>query len=140
MNKLLPYERSILAAVSASLPEDMRALFDAQLSSINKVQRLLDWNEVEFYSKRWFKVRWPEEALFQDKAEFVLAQGVLNAGALTADVTVWAVGGHLFSIESPVSLKPFQETRNASFTVPNAANDGRQATASLRSAAPESRR
>ena len=122
MNVLLPFERRILTAVGASLDEPMRLLFDRQLQCINKVQRLLAWNEIEFYCMSWFKVRWPEAVLFQNKAEFVLGSGQLSADDETAQIHVWSVGGHVFSIESKTSLKPFRNVASVSFTLsPNAA-------------------
>jgi len=58
---LYPFESSILNGVGAALPESMSGAYTSQLRNINKVQRLLDWNEIEFYCMRFFKVRWPEE-------------------------------------------------------------------------------
>lgn len=89
--------------------------YSAQVDSINKVQRLLDWKEIEFYCMSWFKVRWPQEVLFQNHAEFVLGTGVLESGGITATVSVWAVGGHVFSLESDVPLKQFKSDKAVSF-------------------------
>lgn len=106
--KLLPFERRILASVGDSLPRRLREPFAAQLALINKVQRLLDWHEVAFYRMRWLRVRWPQEVLFDQREEFILGSGLLSAGALAASVSVWAVGGHVFSIEADSPLKAFR--------------------------------
>ncbi|WP_233151927.1 hypothetical protein, partial [Pelomonas sp. KK5] len=121
MALFLPFESAILGAVGSSLSDDLRGPFLEQMASINKVQRLLDWKEIEFYCMRWFKVRWPSNVLFDRREEFVLASGSLTAGAATATVKIWAVGGHVFSVESESSMKPFRSTENLSFVVAHAA-------------------
>ncbi|MFG6417072.1 hypothetical protein ACG02S_24560 [Roseateles sp. DC23W] len=62
MASLLPFEQAILRGIEVGLPVELRIKYSEQLAHINKVQRLLDWNEIEFYRMRWFKVRWPSEA------------------------------------------------------------------------------
>lgn len=114
-SSLYPFEISILNGVGAALPKSMSDPYTSQLRHINKVQRLLEWNEIEFYCMRYFKVRWPEESLFQNNGEFILGRGRITSGSLAADVAVWAVGGHVFSIESEASLKPFRSMQNVSF-------------------------
>lgn len=105
--QLLPFERLILDKVGAALPSRLQEPFAAQLQLINKVQRLLDWREVEFYRMHWFRVNWPQSVLFANREAFILGSGLLSAGALAAAVTVWAVGGHLFSIEADSPLKVY---------------------------------
>lgn len=75
--KLHSFEEVVLAAVGERLPEADRPRYLAQLRCINKVQRNLEWNQIEFYCMRFFKVRWPDEALFENRAEFVLTKGRL---------------------------------------------------------------
>ncbi|HSC82688.1 MAG TPA: hypothetical protein VLC30_03630, partial [Pseudomonas sp.] len=106
---LLPFERLILGQVAAALPARLREPLHAQIQLINKVQRLLDWREVEFYRMHWFRVNWPQSVLFANHEEFVLGSGLLTAGALAASVSVWATGGHLFAIEADSPLKAFRE-------------------------------
>lgn len=117
MAKLLPFESAILSKVGSSLSLEQSAQFAAQVAHINKVQRLLEWNEIEFYCTRWLKVRWPTEILFQDHGEFLLGSGTLRAPGISAPVSVWAVGGHVFSIESEVPLKPFRDATGISFAL-----------------------
>ena len=121
MVKLLPFENAILSKVGSSLPLEQRGQFAAQVAHINKVQRLLEWSEIEFYCMRWFKVRWPIAVLFQDHSAFVLGAGTLRAPGISAPVSVWAVGGHIFSIESEVPLKPFRTATDVSFVLAEAA-------------------
>lgn len=107
--RLLPFERLILARVGDALPAKLRQPLAEQIQLINKVQRLLDWREVEFYRMHWFRVNWPQSLLFDNREEFILGSGLLSAGALAAAVSVWAVGGHLFAIEADSPLKAFRE-------------------------------
>jgi hypothetical protein len=104
-----------LNEVGDKLPSLLKSAYTLQLQNINKVQRPLEWNEIEFYSMRFFRVRWPEDSLFHNKGELVLGRGKLSSGNLDADITVWAVGGHVFSIESETSLKPFRTLSNVTF-------------------------
>lgn len=114
-NQLYPFERAILAELGAALPPGVKESYSAQLRCINKVQRLLDWNEIEFYCMRFFRVRWPEQYLFLNKDEFILGTGEIGGDSLTADIAVWAVGGHVFSIESESPLKRFRSLSSVEF-------------------------
>jgi hypothetical protein len=107
-SRFLPFEQRVLTATWGMLNEAGRALFVEQVRSINKVQRLLDWREIEFYSMRWFKVHWPEEALFRERDEFELGTILLRGGDHRAKVTVWSVAGHLFQLQSPSPMKPLR--------------------------------
>ena len=121
VTKLLPFEKVILNAVGESLPESLKGLYKTQVGHVNKVQRLLAWNEIELYCMRWMKVRWPEESLFVDRNEFLLGSGVLTSTGTEVQVDVWAVGGHVFSIESKNSLKPFRDESEVSLTLSRSA-------------------
>ncbi len=112
-----------MSKVGSSLSPEQRDQLAAQVTHINKVQRLLDWNEIEFYCMRWFKVRWPTAVLFENHCEFVLGSGTLRAPDIVAPVKVWAAGGHIFSIESEVPLKSFRTATGVSF-VADAAQPG----------------
>jgi hypothetical protein len=104
-SKLLPFEVAILQAVARTLPERLSELLSQQLAVVNKVQRLLEWNEIEFYCMRWFKVRWPDHVLFPRRDEHSLAEVQCAFGGTEVPVTVWAVHGHVFSLESSTGLK-----------------------------------
>lgn len=121
MAVLLPVEESILRGIESSLPMAQRVRFSEQCARINKVQRLLDWNEIEFYCMCWFKVQWPAEVLFDDRSEFELGSGTLQTTTACAELKVWSVRGHVFSIESKTPLKPFRTATDASFVLAAAA-------------------
>ena len=57
-SKFLPFEAKIFEAIARALPSGPSELMSKQLAVVNKVQRLLEWNEIEFYCMRWFRVRW----------------------------------------------------------------------------------
>ncbi len=124
MAKLLPFEQTILNTVAAALPDGYCERFGEQVAQINKVQRLLEWNEIEFYCMRWFKVHWSPDVLFPQHEELELASGRLQTSDAAASIKVWAVGGHVFSIESDSSLKPFRAATDASFVLASAAQPG----------------
>ena len=117
MARLLPFEQTILRTVEAVLPPEQRAKYSEQVAHINKVQRLLEWNEIEFYCKRWFKIQWPPDLLFGNRSEFELGSGTLTASGASARVKVWSVGGHVFSIESHKPLKAFCTAEDAAFVL-----------------------
>lgn len=117
MTQLLPFERLVLEGVGSALPEALRPRYAQQLAHINKVQRLLDWREIEFFCMRWFRVRWPEGLLFENRAEFELGAGLLRTPGAEQRVRVWAVGGHVFSIEAEQGLKPWAQARDLSFSL-----------------------
>lgn len=102
--ELLPFERGLLDVAATVLHPSDAALLAKQMVCINRVQRLLDWKEIEFYCMRWFRVQWPENVLFARREEFRLANVLCKFGSKEAVVDVWAVGGHVFSLESPVGF------------------------------------
>lgn len=117
MSALLPFETTILSVIGAALPVELRDKYLEQVQNINKIQRLLQWHTIEFYCMRWFKVRWPEATLFSDDSEFILGSGQLSAGNCSAPITVWATGGHVFSIESEQPLVQFKAHSQVQFSL-----------------------
>jgi hypothetical protein len=124
----LPFERAILLSVHNALPSPMAMRFAGQVGSINKIQRLLEWREIEFYSMRWFKVAWPEQFFFADRSEFRLARVTLALPSANQFVDVFSVGGHLFCLESDRPMKPLRrlEVTVASVEVPPEASRAAQ--------------
>ena len=110
--RFLPVEQQVLTATWEMLNPKGRSLLLEQVRSINRIQRLLEWNEIEFYSMRWFRVRWPEEALFRERDEFELGTVLVRCGDLRAKITVWSVGGHVFQLQSPSPLRPLRAERD----------------------------
>ena len=103
--KFLPYEKQILTAVANALPLAENQQFVDQIECVNKVQRLLEWNEVEFYCMHWFKVRWPERVLFARRDEFQIASVECAFGESVVPVKILVTAGHVFSLEAKQGLK-----------------------------------
>jgi hypothetical protein len=107
--QFLPFEQHVLSATWRLLNEKGRALFVEQVKRINKIQRPLDWREINFYSMHWFKLKkWPEEVLFRERDEFELGTVLLRTEKHRVKVTVWSVGGRLFQLHSPSAMKPLR--------------------------------
>ena len=110
------FEVVCLEAIYEAMPKASGELFAAQVRGVNKIQRLLDWKEIEFYSMRWFKVHWPQSALFSNHNEIKLASVHLEAGGADYSITVWAVAGHVFTLESRVPMKPLNRVTDLNVT------------------------
>ncbi len=97
--RFLPFEKAVLTAVHAALPDPAASLMAGQIGSINRIQRLLEWREIEFYCMRWFRVAWQEAVKFPARGEFELARVTLSAPHDRFRISVLAVGGIAFSLE-----------------------------------------
>jgi hypothetical protein len=100
-----PVEQSILNAVALALPPDQQDKIQRQIASVNRVQRILDWTEINLYCARRGKVAWPIDALFKNEGEFELAKVSYSTGGATFETIVWCVGGHVFSLVTRPSIK-----------------------------------
>jgi hypothetical protein len=110
--KFLPFERAILEAVHGALPAAPAQLLRDQVACMNKVQRLLEWNEIELYCMHWFKVHWPEHLRFTNREEIKLATVTITTESASQEITVWAVAGRLFSLESTLPMKPLRRSKD----------------------------
>jgi hypothetical protein len=100
--KLNPIEMRVIEAVAAALPQESAALLRIQVSLINKVQRIDQDREVDFYHIENGKPTFPDTALFPNRTEeFELAKVHLNdvATGHQSKATVSLVKGRLFCIE-----------------------------------------
>ena len=102
-----PVERIILDAVAESVPVEMQPKIRRQIESINLVQRILDWTEINLYCDHLGKVRWPAEAKFDNDGEFELAKASYSVAGRDFETTIWCVGGHIFSLITRPSIKPY---------------------------------
>lgn len=101
---LLPFEVQLLQAVARALDAPTGELLWAQVQAINGVKRPLDWRRIEFRCRRLLFERWPAQVLFARRERFRLAQVECRFGAKPASIAVWADGGHVTALESPVGL------------------------------------
>jgi hypothetical protein len=95
-------ETRIIDAVAAALPKDAASVLRSQVSLVNKVQRIDQDREVDFYHMEKGKPTFPDTALFPNRAdEFEIARVHLTdiETGHQSEVTVSLVKGHLFCIE-----------------------------------------
>jgi len=101
-SKLNPIETRVIDAIAAALPEDSAALLRTQVSLINKVQRIDQDREVDFYHMEKGKPTFPDSALFPNRAEELEMARVHLTDVVTGHqtkATVSLVKGRLFCIE-----------------------------------------
>lgn len=104
-------ETIVLESVRSCLDSCIAELWDQQVRAINKVQRLPEGVEVNFYRMKNGRPSFDEGLAFPNKAvELLVAKVKLelpNMGKLTANV--WCVKGFVFSIEYEGSVSYFEE-------------------------------
>lgn len=104
-------ERLVLSCVRERLPSSLAELWDRQVQAINKVQRLPEGVEVNFYRMKGGRPSFDEELSFPNKTTELLIAKVRvelpDMGKLTAKV--WCVKGFLFCIEYEGSVSYFEE-------------------------------
>lgn len=110
--RLSDLERRILACVRARLDAPLIALWDKQVETINKIQRLPEGVEVNFYRIKGGRPTFDPEVAFPNKAEELqlakLEVRLTNAPQKLV-ARVWCVKGFLFSIEYDGSASYFDE-------------------------------
>src|SRR5438552_3158389 len=72
--KWTPWESQVLAGLSGSLAAQHRAVLQAQIDAITKVQRIVGWTEIDFYVMRRGRVCLIGVPTFSDQCEFRLAK------------------------------------------------------------------
>ena len=111
-SRLSRVEKAVLECVRGELDEDMLKLWDAQLQAINKIQRLPEGVEVNFYRMKSGRPSFPRDLSFPNKTkELLLAKVRIEALDLRGELNarVWCVEGFLFSIEYEGSVSYFEE-------------------------------
>lgn len=111
-SKLSALESLILHSVRDRLNEDEVILWDKQVSAINKVQRLPEGIEVNFYRMKGGSPCFDEALAFDNKAEELkLATIQIRVPNVqeTLSASVWCVKGFVFSIEYKGSVNYFEE-------------------------------
>lgn len=111
-SQLSSIEKAILNCVRGKLDGELLTLWDGQVQAIDKVQRLPEGVETNFYRMHKGRPSFPAELAFLNKTEELLLARVRvevpdMKGALNAKV--WCVSGFLFSIEYAGSASYFEE-------------------------------
>lgn len=108
--RLSELESLILNAVRARLEPDMQPLWDKQVASINRVERLPEGVEVDFFRIRGGDVFRDSEIAFPNRTEELhLAAVAVSTMDNILKADVWVVGGFLFCIEYSGGAGYFEE-------------------------------
>lgn len=102
-----PVEERLLGEISNALPEHIRQVYRKQIQSINKVQRYLDWTEINFYHLRKGKPDWGSVQQFRRTDEFTLASLGYRIKGIDFKTTLKGVSGHIFSLVTRPSIKQY---------------------------------
>lgn len=111
-SRLSSIDEMVLACVRDHLEGSIAALWDRQRQAINKVQRLPDGVEVNFYRMKSGRPSFDSSLAFPNTAEELLVAKVLvSFPDLKQELAakVWCVRGFLFSIEYEGSANYFVE-------------------------------
>jgi hypothetical protein len=100
-NRLYPFEARVIEAIKSRLGSDAATRLQAQIDSVNKVQRLTDGKEVNLYRVAHGKPAFDDSLRFPQGEEEALLGTVHLAhsgspGALKAEA--WLANGRLFSL------------------------------------------
>lgn len=110
--RLSSLEKKILNTVRNQLDAETCVKWDAQIEAINKVQRLPEGVEVNFYRMRSGKPYRDQAIAFDNKTEELnLAKVELRHANVKSKLIahVWCVKGFLFTIEYKGSVSYFEE-------------------------------
>jgi hypothetical protein len=105
-------EKLVLDCVRAHLDASVAALWDRQVQAINKIQRLPEGIEVNFYRMKNGRASFDDELAFPNTTAELLVAGVqigLPGGRHRLTASVWCIKGFLFSIEYDGSVSYFEE-------------------------------
>jgi hypothetical protein len=105
-------EKIILGSVRSLLQEQYAVLWDRQVNTINKIQRLPCGVEVDFYRMNRGQPLLDESIAFPIKEEeALLARSGLKVNGVDRVLTaeIWCVRGILFSIEYSPEVECFEE-------------------------------
>lgn len=102
-----PVEERLLDEIYKALPEHIRGVYLEQTQSINKVQRYLDWTEINFYHFREGKSDWRSVQKFRRTDEFTLASVGYRIRGIDFKTTLKGVAGHIFSLITRPSIKQY---------------------------------
>lgn len=122
---LNPIETRVIEAIEAALPGDAAALLRTQVSLINKVHRIDQDREVDYYHIENGKPTFPDAALFSNRSdEFELAKVHLTDAATghQSKATVSLVRGRLFSVEFSRTPRDLREASDLKIEIERLGN------------------
>ena len=104
-HKHTPVEKAIFDSVSPLLSPHAKTIYDQQVAAINKVQRYLEWTEINFYRIVRGKSDWSDIAQFPRSEEFTLAKTTYHVDNTKFTTRIHCVAGHIFSFVPRPSVK-----------------------------------
>lgn len=110
--RLSELEKLVLDSVRNQLDPGLAALWNRQVQAINKIQRLPEGVEVDFYRMKQGRPSFDDELAFPNKTEELLIAKVrvkLPNVEERLTASVWCVKGFLFSINYDGSVSYFEE-------------------------------
>lgn len=102
-----PVEEQILGLMGEALPAAHRGRYYAQVKSINRVQRTLDWTEILFYCMMSGRPRRNPDHFFPNRGEFTVGTVDYLIKGVRFTTTLTSVGGHIFSFVTRPSIKAY---------------------------------
>ena len=104
-------ELLVLNSVRSQLDTNLTDLWNKQVKAINKIQRLPEGVEVDFYRMKNGHPSFDEDLAFPNKTkELLVAEVEVNLPSLVNLIAkVWCVRGFIFMIEYNGSVKYFEE-------------------------------
>jgi hypothetical protein len=108
--KYTPWEMGLLNCLVASLSDSAAFVISGQVRSFNKIQRIINDSEIDFYLMRKGVVDRSGLLRLSDHSEFTLAELVTQTHGLMIVTKVQMIDGYLFSLESdfPISKISFK--------------------------------
>ena len=94
-----PVEKAVLDSISPLLSPTVATIYDQQLAAINKVQRYLEWTEINFYRIVRGKPNWTGIPQFPRSDEFTLAKSTYRVANTKFTSRIDCVNGHVFSFD-----------------------------------------
>ena len=110
--RLSELENLVLDSVRSQLDANLASLWNRQVQAINKIQRLPEGVEVNFYRMKQGRPSFDDELAFPNKTEELLLARVrvrLPNVQERLTASVWCVKGFLFSINYDGSVRYFEE-------------------------------
>lgn len=111
-NRLSDLEKLILTSVGLKINKQLRPLWDGQIQAINKIQRLPEGVEVNFYRMKGGRPIFDAKLAFPNKTEELQIARVeikLANAPQKLVAQVWCIKGFLFSIEYQGGINYFEE-------------------------------
>lgn len=103
--RFTPVESAVLNSVVEVLPVDASATCEQQIAAVNRVQRYLDWTEINLYCIKNGRPNWVGVPSFSNRSEFTLSESSFTIGNRRFTTRIVCISGHVFSLITRPSIK-----------------------------------